>query len=147
MHAAILADAFRVPWVAVTTSRVINSFKWEDWATSLQVAYRPRRVPISSRAEAVTKGARFWGVDFDRKVSTEEDEDPNRRDFGETLVMTREPPRSMLRSVAKQVLAAPSVLVLRQARKAAPQLSADVVLDERKSRFREVLAGIRRDYF
>jgi succinoglycan biosynthesis protein ExoV len=104
-------------------------------------------VPISSRAEAVTKGARFWGVDFDRKVSTEEDEGPNRRDFGETLVMTREPPRSMLRSVAKQVLAAPSVLVLRQARKAAPQLSADVVLDERKSRFRELLAGIRRDYF
>jgi succinoglycan biosynthesis protein ExoV len=39
------------------------------------------------------------------------------------------------------------VLALRQARKAAPQLSADVVLDERKDRFREVLAGIRRDYF
>ena len=26
----------------------------------------PRHVPISSRAEAITKGARFWGVEFDR---------------------------------------------------------------------------------
>ena len=146
MHAAILADAFRVPWVAVTTSRVINSFKWEDWAASLRLTYRPRRVPISSRAEAITKGARFWGVDFDRKAA--DNEDPNKRDFGEALVMTRDdPPRSALRSMAKQFLAAPSVLALRQARRAKPQLSADHVLAEQKDRFRDVLAAIRRDYF
>jgi succinoglycan biosynthesis protein ExoV len=146
MHAAILADAFRVPWVAVSTSRVINSFKWEDWAASLRLAYRPRHVPISSRAEAITKGARFWGVDFHRKAA--ENEDPNKRDFGEALVMIRdEPPRSALRSMAKHVLAAPSVLALRQARKTEPQLSANAVLTDRKDRFREILAGISRDYF
>jgi succinoglycan biosynthesis protein ExoV len=146
MHAAILADAMRVPWVAVSTSRAINSFKWEDWAASLELTYRPRLVPVSSRAEAITKGTRFWGVDFDRRRL--ENEDPNRRDFSEVLAMTaNDPPRSPLRSMVKRVLAAPSARALRQARKATPRLSADAVLAERKDRFREVLAGIRRDYF
>ena len=30
MHAAILADTLRVPWIAVTTSGNVNSFKWRD---------------------------------------------------------------------------------------------------------------------
>jgi succinoglycan biosynthesis protein ExoV len=102
-------------------------------------------VPISSRAEAITKGARFWGMDFD--ADAPKPEDPNRRSFDEGLVMTRVAAQSTLRTMAKQVLAAPSTLALWQARKAAPQLSADAVLAERKERFREVLAGIRRDYF
>jgi succinoglycan biosynthesis protein ExoV len=144
MHAAILADAFRVPWVAVTTSQSINSFKWRDWAASLGVDYRPRQIPLSSRAEAITKHARFWGVSFEAP----EPADSGWRDRSESLVMTRtEPPKSVLRSVAKQVLAAPSTLALWQARRATPQLSADAVLAERKDRFREVLAGIRRAYF
>lgn len=31
MHGAILADAYRVPWIAVRTSPHINVFKWMDW--------------------------------------------------------------------------------------------------------------------
>jgi succinoglycan biosynthesis protein ExoV len=147
MHAAILADAFRVPWVAVSTSRSINSFKWQDWAATVDVAYKPRHVPVSSRAEAITKGARFWGVDFSSDKDPQPD-DPNKRSFDEALVMTRSDPRpSMLRSAAKQVLAAPSTLALRQARRAEPQLSSDDALAGRKERLREVLAEIRRDYF
>ena len=146
MHAAILADAFRVPWVPVTTSQSINSFKWQDWAASLGVEYRPRQIPISSRAEAITKGARFWGVSFDRPAS--ETHQANGPEGGESAVLAPvEPPQSMLRSAAKQVLAAPATLALRQARRAKPQLSANAVLAERKNQFREVLGAIRRDYF
>jgi succinoglycan biosynthesis protein ExoV len=146
MHAAILADAFRVPWVAVSTSHNINSFKWQDWAATVGVAYRPRYVPVSSRAEAITKGARFWGVDFGNREP--QPDNPNERSFDDSLVMTRSDPRpSALRGVAKQLLAAPSILALRQARKAQPELSVDGALAERKERFREVLTGIRRDYF
>jgi succinoglycan biosynthesis protein ExoV len=146
MHAAILADAFRVPWVAVSTSRSINSFKWQDWSESLGVAYRPRQVPISSRAEAIAKGARFWGVEFESKAP--KTENPNSREFDESLVMTRaDASSSALRGLAKQVLAAPSTLALWQARRATPQLSADAALAERKQRFRDVLDEIRRDYF
>jgi succinoglycan biosynthesis protein ExoV len=146
MHAAILADAFRVPWVAVTTSKSINSFKWRDWAGSLGVEYRPRRIPISSRAEAVTKGARFWGINFEKprnKAHPAHDSEGSES----LLLAPAEPPRSTLRRAAKEVLAAPSALALRQARKASPQLSADAVLSEKKDRLRDVLAAIRRDYF
>lgn len=144
MHAAILADAFRVPWVAVTTSQSINSFKWRDWAASLSVEYRPRQIPLSSRAEAITKGARFWGMSFDQPAPHHS----SALEGVESVVLApAEPPKSMLRSAAKQVLAAPATLALRQARRATPQLSADAVLAERKAQFREVLAAIRRDYF
>lgn len=43
LHAAIVADAFRVPWVAVKGSININVFKWQDWCASLDVEYRPKR--------------------------------------------------------------------------------------------------------
>lgn len=41
MHAAIVADAMRVPWVPIVTSRQINTFKWLDWTFSLQLPYKP----------------------------------------------------------------------------------------------------------
>jgi Polysaccharide pyruvyl transferase len=37
MHGAIVADSFRVPWVAVSTSSRVNMFKWHDWAASLNM--------------------------------------------------------------------------------------------------------------
>lgn len=35
MHAAIIADAFGVPWRSVAVSRAFNTFKWGDWAESV----------------------------------------------------------------------------------------------------------------
>ena len=35
MHAAIVADAYGVPWRAVEVTRGFNAFKWEDWALSI----------------------------------------------------------------------------------------------------------------
>jgi len=139
MHGAILADAFRVPWVAVSTSANINSFKWRDWAATLGVEHRPRRIPISTRAEAIVKGARFWGVDYDgaAPVVTE----------GSAVAVAEAPPRSSLRHAAKQALAMPSTLALWQAGRAEPQLSSDTRLRERKARFHAVLEGVRRAYF
>ncbi len=144
MHAAILADAFRVPWVAVSTSQNVNSVKWQDWAASLDVTYRPRRIALSSRAEAITKRARFWGVDYDDRAAGA----PIEPEHGDVVVLARrDPPASALRSAAKQFLAAPAMLGLWQARWATPQLSDDRVLAERKQRLQTVLEGVRRDYF
>lgn len=41
MHGAIIADAMRVPWLAVSTRPSINSFKWLDWCESLHLNYSP----------------------------------------------------------------------------------------------------------
>ncbi len=137
MHGAILADAFRVPWVAVSTSASINGFKWRDWAATVGVDPTARRIPISTRAEAIIKGARFWGVDYDGAAHGAEER---------AAAVATPPPRSGLRLAAKQVLAAPSTLALWQASRAEPQLSADAQLQERKERLYAVLESVRRDY-
>jgi len=51
MHAAIVADAFRVPWVPVVLSRELAPFKWSDWAASIGLHYEPRRLGPSSPLE------------------------------------------------------------------------------------------------
>lgn len=145
MHGAILADAFRVPWVAVSTSDSINSFKWRDWASTVGVEHKPRRVPISTRAEAIIKGARFWGVDYDRQGSAVVAVEPERVEAGDVVVAQVAHKRG-LRLAAKQVLAAPSTLALWQASRATPQLSTDARLSERKARLYGVLESVRRDY-
>lgn len=154
MHGAILADAFRVPWIAVSSSRSINNFKWNDWATSVGVRYEPRYVPVSTRAEAVRKKSRFWGMRFDTEqpapAAALADAGPVEIDDAGAVAIA--PPRTQpsqtgLRGMAKQLLAAPSVLALWQASRAVPQLSDTRVLEDRKQRFRAVLEEIRRDYF
>ncbi|MGF9692457.1 polysaccharide pyruvyl transferase family protein [Rhizobium sp. 0TCS1.26] len=146
MHGAILADAFRVPWVAVSTSRLINSFKWNDWAQTVGAEYRPRYVPVSTRAEAGYKQSRFWGVRIPpgepQPVADVIPTEP-------AGVATLSPPASQgsrLKTVAKQMLAAPSMLALWQASRAEPQLSPDGRLEERQARFQAVIDTVRRDY-
>lgn len=45
MHGAILADTFRIPWVAVSTTTGILNTKWLDWCASLDLPYNPCRLP------------------------------------------------------------------------------------------------------
>lgn len=152
MHGAILADAFRVPWVAVSTSPSINSFKWSDWAGSVGVDYQPRYVPVSTRAEAAKKGSRFWGMSFPSPSapvvaeagSAQAHKSPAHE--GDVLVRPQETQPRSLRKLAKQVLAAPSTLALWQASRAEPRLSPDGRLEERKERFAAVLETVKRDY-
>lgn len=44
MHGAIVADVFRVPWIAVSSKKEIDNFKWEDWCGSLELSYCPYRI-------------------------------------------------------------------------------------------------------
>jgi succinoglycan biosynthesis protein ExoV len=54
MHAAIIADAMRVPWVPLVTSPQISTFKWMDWTLSMDLPYAPVALPpptLASRVE------------------------------------------------------------------------------------------------
>ncbi|NNG24214.1 polysaccharide pyruvyl transferase family protein [Telluria aromaticivorans] len=44
MHAAIVADALRVPWIPVTCYDHILDFKWNDWCQSLNMSYSPHTI-------------------------------------------------------------------------------------------------------
>ncbi len=45
MHGAIVADAYRIPWVSVKTHQEVLEFKWMDWCESLKLIYRPEKLP------------------------------------------------------------------------------------------------------
>jgi succinoglycan biosynthesis protein ExoV len=62
MHAAIIADAFRVPWVPVALSREVSPFKWVDWTSSVNVPYRPVCLPASTRIEYLRNSLLKWSV-------------------------------------------------------------------------------------
>src|SRR5690606_2852695 len=106
LHAAIVADALRVPWIAVKTRNDLHAFKWRDWTASLDLDYRPETLPPSTRAEAGAKSESFWGL---RRNPRESVEDP-------AAVKSGEQRRSVSRAIARRVLATPAVRALRQAR-------------------------------
>jgi succinoglycan biosynthesis protein ExoV len=63
MHGAIVADALRIPWVAVRTREHIKSFKWEDWCRSMALTYAPVSLPTIWHPAAnagVVRRARRW---------------------------------------------------------------------------------------
>lgn len=66
MHAAIIADAFRVPWVPIVLSREVSPFKWADWSLSLGLQYEPLCLPPSNATEGlrdqVLRGSVFEGI-------------------------------------------------------------------------------------
>lgn len=146
MHGAILADAFRVPWVAVSTSPSINSFKWSDWAGTVGVEYQPRYVPVSTRAEAAKKGSRFWGMNFPAPPAPAIAETGAAPPHAGDVLVQQQTQSRPWRRLAKQVLAAPSTLALWRASRAEPRLSPDGRLEERKERFSAVLETVKRDY-
>jgi hypothetical protein len=62
MHAAIIADAFRVPWIPVALSREVSPFKWVDWASSVNVSYLPACLPASNRIERIRNAMLKWSA-------------------------------------------------------------------------------------
>lgn len=56
LHGAILAEAFRIPWIAVRSSPAVLDFKWNDWCASLNITYDPVVVP------PLWEGRPGWGA-------------------------------------------------------------------------------------
>ena len=44
MHGAIVADALRVPWIAVSSNEHIYSLKWVDFLSSIELNYNPEYI-------------------------------------------------------------------------------------------------------
>ncbi|EFK6612847.1 TPA: hypothetical protein PBP03_002702 [Escherichia coli] len=65
MHAAIIADSLRVPWIPLVTSNQINTFKWIDWTLSVKLEYSPSYIGPSSMRECLrNKFLHLYGESF-----------------------------------------------------------------------------------
>lgn len=53
LHGAIVADAYRIPWIPVRTRPRIVEFKWQDWCLSLDINHEFEWLPPA------------WGEDID----------------------------------------------------------------------------------
>ncbi|PTQ11789.1 succinoglycan biosynthesis ketolase [Sphingomonas oleivorans] len=73
MHAAIIADTLRVPWIPLMSSSRINSFKWLDWSLSLGVPYEPVALPAPTVLGAYANAVQpFYGQGFSVRPPTRE---------------------------------------------------------------------------
>ena len=52
MHGAIVADTLRIPWIPVMISPEVSIFKWRDWASSLDLPYKPVALPPTAHLES-----------------------------------------------------------------------------------------------
>lgn len=55
LHAAVVADALRVPWMPIYTAHVYL-FKWFDWAASMDLTYEPEFVSVQSMLQLMMDG-------------------------------------------------------------------------------------------
>lgn len=121
LHGVIVADALRVPWVAIRPRVRIHRAKWADWADTMELRPRFRGLPPSSGSEWADglKPGSWHSVGLWL----------GRHDRLDALLSDR--------------LVARAGEALRQAAQASPQLSTDRMLDRCQSRMLDAVQAIR----
>jgi succinoglycan biosynthesis protein ExoV len=128
MHAAIVADALRVPWIPVKAYNGINDFKWNDWASSLDVPYNPIRIP------SLFDATQFMLKVCNEKISTRIPDDFYKvglKGYGLYQNVSRIP------QVRRQLTAL---------KRAKSYLSNDDIINSRTNQLLDLLEGVRRKY-
>jgi succinoglycan biosynthesis protein ExoV len=170
LHGAILADYYRVPWVPMATEDRILSFKWLDFCVGLGLPYKPLRMPVTDRFDAMFSsqklpntyqfeylpepkvedfpvknyGARSEATSKDRlKVKLKAMARPVRGAGMATLNAARQslPWRSLNKRRAHDL-----ALLLRQAQSSPSFLSADGVRAEKLEKLSALAAQLRKDF-
>jgi hypothetical protein len=121
LHGVIVADALRVPWVALRPLAPIHREKWWDWADTMDLRPQFRALPASTLLEwaATSRLRRF------HTTRTWLDRHEHR-----------------LASIPSQRLVDRAARALDHAASASPQLSTDVALDRCQSRMLDAVHAI-----
>lgn len=139
MHAAIIADAYRVPWVALQISGGFNEFKWRDWASGLDVEFTSiqHAAKVARFVKNLVRGGKEKPAPAPTGASRPAGNNP--APASAPSAGTREPARSAIR-----YLSAPLGLgfkaVLRQALRHPPSLSGEAILQHRRQQMRDALS-------
>lgn len=137
MHAAIIADAFRVPWIPVIgTHRAY--FKWNDWAHSLDLTYNPLMVgPTAKALKWFAPPREFVGGSRAKNVQAKSGKQPITLER-----LTRRAARSIPEALEHSMIAA----ALRKAKSSAPSMSTDKNLQNKQSMLLDKIELLRDDY-
>jgi succinoglycan biosynthesis protein ExoV len=134
MHGAIVADAFRVPWIPVRPFAKWHFMKWFDWAGSLEVKIDFESLPASSLDEIIhDRSPKLRNLVRRLKFSPPTPEESTIR---LSPIMTKANPWCVGRAVR-----ALSILSTRPG-----QLSRDNSLNRATSRLVDCLERLRKDY-
>jgi succinoglycan biosynthesis protein ExoV len=156
LHGAIVADAFRVPWVPIAISPTFSSYKWTDWARSLELEIAI--APALARPKALYRLARSWrarllgrrargaaegesvvrvgAARLPRGALQDRSHEYRMRDEDKTLVRGT---IGLVRRPLEAMLAAD----LRRARAVRPNLSDEAVLARRQAQILDRLEAVR----
>jgi succinoglycan biosynthesis protein ExoV len=127
MHAAIVADTFRIPWVPVVTNARINEFKWRDWTCSLNLEYAPERIPSIYCQSHIKQGLQNRLGAFLPDVG---------------IRVAASVVDGWYRATARDRVYA----AFEELKQATPNLSSWDVVDEKTTRLREVLYHLKKKY-
>ncbi len=128
MHAAIIADTFRVPWIPVQMFLHINTFKWQDWMLSMDLKiYKPHHLP------------RIYNMDWINRI------------IEDKLIIGS---HSLLINIASKIYRSHQTFklenrfihILKDITRQEPFLSSDFVVKRKESQLLEILNRIKRDY-
>jgi succinoglycan biosynthesis protein ExoV len=122
LHGAIVADAMRVPWVAMRPLAHVHRAKWLDWADTLDQRPRFRTLPASTMLE--------WA-------------ETSRLGSFHTSRVWLGRMEHRLAKMTSERLVARAARALRLAATASPQLSSDAALDRCQSRMLDAVHAIR----
>jgi succinoglycan biosynthesis protein ExoV len=123
LHGVIVADALRVPWIAIRPLAPIHRPKWFDWAETLDVSVEFNHLLPSSALERahLSHLARFH---LGRRVLHHQ--------------------AARLRGIAGQRHIDRAALALRAIARSEPQLSRGALLEEAQVRMMEAISALRR---
>jgi succinoglycan biosynthesis protein ExoV len=146
LHGAIIADAFRVPWLPLAISPTFNDHKWRDWADSLemQISFQEfllglkRMRSLASRVRTVVGGRKPAEKSLDRANAG----------HGGTHVapsFSKDDKTAARKWVTRLSPLIETMFVndLRKAKKIKGFLSSDAILKERQSQILDRVAQVR----
>ena len=128
MHAAIIANTFRVPWIPVRMFNHINAFKWQDWMLSVEMDnYKPHVLP------------RIYNMDWIQWIIKDKFNLSQKAIANKAISHT-------YRGYQNQRLEHKFKMVMKEIMNIHPFLSEEQVLQIREEQLLEILIGIKSDY-
>ena len=146
MHGAIIADAFRVPWLPLSISPAFNEHKWRDWSESLLLDIEFQHFLVGLK-KSRTIAAQFKSAILGRKTIDERPQERRLLPYGTHVAPPfSEKAKESARKWASAFSPAIEAMLVRdlvRVQRERPFLSSDVILRKRQSQISARIEQVR----